>query len=289
VTAFEANGIERGAGRLRTYVCAAAWLAGLCLVAQALVWSLASFTDMRFSEIKPTARPLRVVVHDDARLQPAAGASAETPPAAPGPIRIRSRFDRLGRDLTALTLAVGSLALVVMVLVMTVSVILVAGTPHGRLDHAVSAWMWGVLVLVLALPAAAMLRLPWTDTALRDYDALLRETRDVSLGQAVRILALFVICLSGLALAGMRHAAGIAALLLPDPHRVDPALEAEAANIKPTTLHGGRAAAALQRLVQPAAPGAPGEAKRPPEVRRQPDRLPLASQVSPGSAPRRLV
>jgi hypothetical protein len=225
------------------------------------------------------------VTHEESRrpqvVLPPLGGAALPAPQEPGPIVLRSRFDMLCRDVTSIALTAGTMSLLVLLLLVTVSVMLAAAAGAPRVDRVISAWIWVILLCVLVLPTWGVLRLPWHDSALRPYTELVKQSEEnrESLSASVGFLLLAGVCMLGAVIAFMRYCAGVRSLVAPDEHRLDPALEAEAANIKPGTLHGGRSATALRRVVPADAPS-PAHGV---------DRRPAASAVSPGTFPRRLV
>jgi hypothetical protein len=154
----------------------------------------------------------------------------------------------------------------------------------------VSAFGWALLVGLLVMPIGAYVNLPWADGALWSYGGLTtvldeRVATDEAGGLPIvfyaRYLVLPVVCVIGIALVGMRFSAGVeAGLLMKENFRLDPALEQEAANMKPSSLHGGRAAAAMRQTVG--------------EVGADASSIPASGgatvrQLSPGEAPKRLI
>jgi hypothetical protein len=101
-------------------------------------------------------------------------------------------------------------------------------------------------------------------------------------------MGLSLACIVGLLIALARFRAGVlAGLTPPEDLRLDATLESEAANIKPSSLHGGRAAAAMQSALgqDDAEPGQNGKAVPPPP----PIPGPTIRAVSPGVVPQRII
>jgi len=83
-------------------------------------------------------------------------------------------------------------------------------------------------------------------------------------------------CLIGAAMIGLRFCAGVeSALPKKEDMRLDPTLEREAGNIKPTSLHGARTGGAFQAAPPPTGAASPHPAGM--------------SQLSAGVAPKRLI
>ena len=294
-------------GQLRFMVLACCWLIGLSLCAQVLVWSLATFTEMRYAGAGLSgAAPL--VVQADNNKEPSIltptqadrqRAAMETELAAPGR-RSLSRFDRLFSAGTSAARTLGMLA--VLTLCPLVAVGLVLGTVCGapRLDRGISALTWALVLTMLVLPLGGWLGLPWQDGALSTYRHLIQDVENArrsasgtgfGLPYYARFLLLPGLCLLGFILLGFRFSGALEGLLPTKTNQgLDLALEQETANIRASSLHGGagRSAGALGRVV------ASSELKPEPEPVPPPPRpskssMPSATKVSPGDAPKRLI
>jgi hypothetical protein len=174
----------------------------------------------------------------------------------PGPIKIRSGFDHLFSDATTLSVATGSLALLVLGLLLTMGVNLMTASAMAGVERAISSLIWAIIVAVIALPTADLLGLPWKGSALRAYPELVQQIEAAQArGEGFPFYASFLF-MPGLCLIGMvviewrfRHAV---LRNVPDASHpfLDPTLEREATNIKATSLHSGaRNAGALERIV----------------------------------------
>ena len=286
-------------GQLRFMVLACCWLVGLSLCAQILIWSLATFTEMRYAEATTSDRtPLVVQAADN---QPPsiitateAGRRDAAKRAAPGmpERRALSHYDRLFSAGTSTARTLGMLA--VLTLCPLVAVGLVLGTLCGapRLDRGISALTWAIVLTLLALPLGGWLGMPWQDGALSTYRHMIQEVeiaryRNVGSGFGLQYYARFLLlpglCLLGFVLLGFRFSGALEGVLpVKANEAIDPALEQEASNIAASSLHSaGRSAGALGRTVVPV------EAEQPSPARRQP--MPAATQVSVGEAPKRLL
>ena len=99
--------------------------------------------------------------------------------------------------------------------------------------------------------------LPWTDGGLWSYQNLVNQVDHadgegqslaVSFVPIARHLLLPLVCITGLALVGLRFSDGVRmGLIRKEVLTLDPALEREAGNIRLSSLHGGRGAAAMRQ------------------------------------------
>jgi len=278
-------------------VLACCWLVGLSLCAQILIWSLATFTEMRYAEATTSASMPRVVRAADNQppaIITATEASrrdaAKTAPSRTPERRALSHYDRLFSAGTSAARTLGMLA--VLTLCPLVAVGLVLGTVCGapRLDRGISALTWAIVLTLLALPLGGWLGLPWQDGALSTYRHMIQEVeiaryRNVGssfgLPYYARFLLLPGLSLLGFVLLGFRFSGALEGVLpVKAGEALDPALEREASNITASSLHStGRSAGALGRTVV-------AEAKQPPPAKRP---MPAATQVSVGTAPKRLL
>ncbi len=297
---FHANvpPVQIAHGQLRFMVLACCWLAGLSLCAQILVWSLATFTEMRYAGASSTQSAPLVVEADNkpeptivtaniaSRQRAAKAAGAGTPVR-----RALSRYDRLFSAGTSAARTLGMLA--VLTLCPLVAVGLVLGTVCGapRLDRGISALTWAIVLTLLALPLGGWLGLPWQDGALSTYPHLIQAVESAThsaVGESfdlpyyARFLLLPGLCLIGFVLLGFRFSGALEGVLpVKQTEALDPALEREASNITASSLHGaGRFSGALGRVVGSA------EAKQPPPAK---EPMPTATRLSVGEAPKRLL
>ncbi len=285
-------------GQLRFMVLACCWLVGLSLCAQILIWSLATFTEMRYAEATTSDsmplvlraadnQPPSIITATEASRRGAANTAAPRTPER----RALSHYDRLFSAGTSAARTLGMLA--VLTLCPLVAVGLVLGTVCGapRLDRGISALTWAIVLTLLALPLGGWLGLPWQDGALSTYQHLIQEVeiaryRNVGssfgLPYYARFLLLPGLCLLGFVLLGFRFSGALEGVLpVKGSEALDPALELEASNIAASSVYSsGRSAGALGRTVGAA------EAPQPPPATRP---MPAATQVSVGVAPKRLI
>ncbi len=285
-------------GQLRFMVLACCWLVGLSLCAQILIWSLATFTEMRYAEATTSGsvplvvraadnQPPSIITATEASRRDAANTAAPSTPER----RALSHYDRLFSAGTSAARTLGMLA--VLTLCPLVAVGLVLGTVCGapRLDRGISALTWAIVLTLLALPLGGWLGMPWQDGALSTYRHMIQEVeiaRDSNIGAGfglpyyARFLLLPGLCLLGFVLLGFRFSGALEGVLpVKANEALDPALEQEVSNIAASSLHStGRSAGALGRTVDSAQTPQPPRSKRP---------MPAATHVSVGEAPKRLI
>jgi hypothetical protein len=279
-------------GRLRKAVNFCCWVVGAALALQVVVWSLATFTEVRYQALERAGSPL-VVTPDDARptLQSAGVAPLDAAQAgdiprgepAPDPNRVVSRYDHICRMAATLAGSAGTLAILMLLPLLAVGTILGAGSATPGIDKTVSAFAWSMLLAMLVLPLGEVVTLPWRQGAITSYDLMIEHVEAMGGIEAegdvvfyARFLLLPGACLIGTVLVALRFGAGVEAALLPrESFRLDPVLEREAANVKPTSLMGGRAAGALAGVLN--------------NAKTEPKPMPAATQVAAGELPKRLI
>jgi hypothetical protein len=288
--------------RLRRGVSLCCWVAAMSLLTQVMVFGVAAFMDVRHQVLEQQTTPATIVsAAEQARSQPLTSPEDSTdaevaPAAAVNPNVIMTKQDFIMGRLSSLALTCGSLAVVLLIPMIIVGVMLAASSATPGVERVVSAFMWSLAVAVLVLPLGTQFGLPWAYGGLVPYEYMTqnvdRQMVDGRWGDATfhaRFSGLPLFCLIGVGFVGFRFSNGVAGGILPkEDIRLDPTLEKEAANIKPGSLIGGRAASAL-RTVQPAAaaPHTPAVTAVTPagaaEVR------PGMLQPTAGDAPKRLI
>lgn len=284
--------------RLRRGVSLCCWMISLALITQLLIWCIATFMDVRHEMLPDKAATSLIVSANEAAKQamtPAAmmplndGAVGAGGEAAPEVNRVWTKQDRIMARASMLALGAGTLAMIVVLPLLMLGAMLAAGSATPGVERAVSAFMWSLLVALLVLPIGEMLGLPWHDGALMPYEHMTRQV-DLVMGAGMnswggltfyaRFAVLPLACLVGVIMVGLRFSFGVSAGILPkEDMRLDPALEREAGNITPGSLHAGRAGAALK------AASAATVAERKPVAASSAS----ATQLSVGDAPKRLI
>ncbi len=257
----EGRPVDHALRRLWVSVTICCWIVALSLTAQVTIWSLATFTDLRYQSlqmepvVKPVEpgrnkRPKEVALLSQADMLPRG--------AEPGPVTVRSKFDLFFDDIIDLSLAAGSISLVVLVLMVTVMVMITASTSATGVNEAVSALTWTVIVTALTLPMGGLFHMPWQGSALRPYEVI---TSHVDLARAngaefefyAKFLAMPVVCLIGVLMIGTRFGRAARQGLPSARPFLDADLEREATGLTATSLYGGgRSVGALNRLVEAA-------------------------------------
>jgi hypothetical protein len=288
-------------GRLRFGVNLCCWIVSLALLAQVVVWALVSFTDMRFAAIAaPSRTPLIVnpvqeeTIADAPSAFDAPNAIDKKPKPAPAgdPVdanRVPGRNDRILSIVAALASGFGALAVIALTPLIGLGVLLAASSATEGVERTVSAFGWSLVVGLLVLPIGDVFGMPWRDGALWSYAHLVeqvdaRHVADGLTGLAAaggivavaRYVVMPITCLVGIALVAQRFNAGIrAGTFQKEDFALDPALEVEAANVKPGSNHGSRAAAAMRSALN-------SDDDRPAEKLSR-------RTVSQGSVPKRLI
>lgn len=287
---YPTRSIGFAVGRLRASIVACCWIIGLSLIVQIVVWSLASFTDLRYEMIEPDIESALVVNQDDLSRQytRSATSTAVSFRDTLEPVQVTTMADRFLRDAQTLSTAIGTLATLVLVPMVLLGVLLAANQESDGIDRTFSAFIWSVILAALALPFGNALELPWQDGAFRPYALVASEVDAYRNGQGGwamyfgKYLMLPIACGVGVMIAGWRFSRGVQMIVPPETRFLDPELEREAANVRATSLHGsgGRQAGALSRVIR-------DDEDKP--AARSEDRLPTARAVSVGDAPRRLI
>jgi len=253
-----------------------------CLIANIICWALLAFTDMRHEQATDPSAATAIVFAEQAdgsvvsilphdKAAPRSASTVDKP--TPANInRIYSKYDAMLSNVVRFARGFGSMAVLMMIPLILAGVLLTSSVAAPGGDRTVTSFCWALAVSMLTLPIGHLLGLPWRDGGFCTYptmtapiDALAAKSADnmVGLDQIgvmayVRFIALPLACLVGTCIVLLRFNDGVVNALLPHDSRLDPALEKEAANIKPSSLHGGRSAGALRAAVTaPVAGGSP--------------------------------
>lgn len=291
-------------GRLQRCVSICCWTLGLCFLTLVVIWSLATYTTMRYVDIEANVdqdAATRVISPEEARRNAVRQADArrageDAPPANVN--RQLSTTDQHFRTLTGITGAIGTMAAFALIPVIGLGVIVGASHRIAGIDRSAGAFTWAVLLVALVLPWNRWFVGIGYAGVFPSYHQLIEAVTQREQGEGgllfyAYFLALPLACTAGVAIIGLLFRSGIEAGLLPrESHHLDPELERETANIKASSLvGGGRMSGALYSSMQrdrtPDAPAAkpavpvtikPASSDQKPASDRQEPRLAPAAQ-----------
>jgi len=267
-------------GRMRFVIVTSCWVIALSLLAQVIVWSLCTFTDMRFadpSEMGESALVVESTPKPDAtesrgRWRPETAVVEEVLPL--------SAVDRIFKIavMVARTMALMSAVVIVPLLCLGVLLAVPAGAP--RVERAVNALTWAIILVLLIMPLGGWFGMAWQQGTITDYKGLVIEVdmaRASGFGATfyARFLLLPVASAVGFILVGFQFSSAVLAVML-KRDGLDDELEQEASNVAATSLHGAnRSAGALNKALEK-------DKKR----KKKPQSM---SRMSPGEMPKRLI
>jgi hypothetical protein len=281
-------------GRLRFAVVTSCWVIALGLVAQIVVWSLCTFTEMRHTEAAPpdgvplivgggskpaSGKPeaARSAANKDARWKPGSDEEEEVVPVSP--------FDRVFKISVTVARTMCLMGSLLICPLMALGVIL--GVPAGapKVERAVNALIWGLVLACLALPLGGWFGMGWKEGSVASYgqmvaavDAVNAEGGGFTPEFWGRFLILPLVSAAGFIFVGQQFSSAVVAVLL-NRQVFDPELEQEATGVAATSLHGtGRSAGALTKALQA------DKAKAKKKKQQQ-----SMTRMSPGEAPKRLI
>ncbi len=267
-------------GRMRFVIVTSCWVIALSLLAQVIVWSLCTFTDLRFADpseagesalvVESTPKP--DVTESRGRWRPETGVVEEVLPL--------SAVDRIFKIIVtvARTLALMSALVIVPLLCLGVLLAVPAGAP--RVERAVNALTWAIILVLLIMPLGGWFGMAWKQGTITDYKGLTVEVDAAREGGFAatfyaRFLLLPAASAVGFILVGFQFNSAVLAVLL-KRDGVDDELEQEASNVAATSLHGAsRSAGALTKALEK-------DKKR----KKKPQSM---SRMSPGEMPKRLI
>ncbi|MHC4415730.1 MAG: hypothetical protein ACYS0G_10635 [Planctomycetota bacterium] len=275
--------------RLRFAVITSCWIIALSLATQVVVWSLATFTDLRYGDPEVPENTELIVE----------GAKKPARPPAPG-----GRWKKKGTEepvddgptlsihdrtfMTAVNVArpLGLMSALVMWPLIALAVVLAVPAGAPNLERAVTALVASIVLVLLALPLGGWFGLGWGEGTFSSYERMTAEVeaaRDEGFSPAfyAQFLLLPGVSAVGFIMIGFRFSSAVEAVLLKEIAGVDPELEAEASNVKASSLVGtGRTAGALSKALEA------DKAKKKSVKAKKGGRM---SQVSPGEMPKRLI
>lgn len=277
--------------RLQVMVLVGSWMVTAALGAHVVVWSLTSFTELRYAEAEgPHEKGKMVISVNPERdrlmnfIGPGRGTKEE-----PEPIPT-SAMDKVFATTVGWSRGVGLIAAVCLCPLISLGLLLAIEVGAPRVERAVTALTLAMILSALALPLGGWFGMAWNQGTLADYQYLTREVEAAraqegfEFGYFLRYLILPAVCAAGFTLAGLRFSRALEGVLLAMDD-VDPQIEKEASNVEPSSLHGtGRTAGALTKLLDE---GKAARAGKKPAAAMMP--IAPAGAMGAGEAPKRLI
>jgi hypothetical protein len=245
--------------RLQLVVLVSCWTVVAASAAHVLVWSLASFTDLRYAAVPPAAGDTPLVVKSPERREGFVDKwiikrqERDKKETREIPTGVMDGVFRIVVDWSrglALPCAIFICPLVAL------GVLLGVQARADRIDRTVNALVGGMALAALALPLGGWFGLAWGQGTLADYQYLVQEVEAERAAEGfafafyLRYLLLPLACGVGFALVGLRFSRSLEGVLLSGLEDMDPEIEKEASNVQPSSLHGtGRTAGALKSLI----------------------------------------
>ena len=267
-------------GRMRFVIVTSCWVIALSLLAQVLVWSLCTFTDLRFADPSESGeaplivenKPAPEVNESRGRWRPETGPVDD--------VLLLSAVDRIFKIVVtvARTMALMSALIIIPLLCLGVLLAVPAGAP--RVERAVNALTWAIILVLLIMPLGGWFGMAWNQGTITDYKGLTLEVDTArESGFAATFYARFVLLPAasavGFILVGFQFNSAVIAVLL-KRDGLDDELEQEASNVAATSLHGAsRSAGALSKALE--------------KDKKRKEKTPSMSRMSPGEMPKRLI
>lgn len=293
--------------RLRRGVLLCTWAVGLALAAQILIWSLVTFTDLRWDEMESEETAPMVVQSDvitpaQAHLDPAQAIRAvartdqlettqavQIVPENEETSWVLNDVDGYMGYLFRCARGLGTASMLMMLPFLLLGTVIATTTAINGCEKTLSAFMLSLVVAILVLPLGDVLSLPWRDGALTSYEYMTVQVDEYQNSPAqimgpfvfyARFLLLPVASVIGTFLVCLRFNAGVElTVTTTDEHHVDPDIEKEATKIKMPGSLGSRADHAMNQMVSQSSSSADPNGGN----------APLASQISKGEIPKRLI
>ncbi len=276
-------------GRLRFVIVTSCWLIGLSLVAQVVIWSLCTFTELREAGAPSPDQVKQIGAADDKKKEVKKAPLTEpkkeakwrpdgTDPAEEaGP---RGPADRMFRILVTVSRTMGLMGAFIICPLLSLGVLLAVPAGAPRAERAINALTWAIVLVLLAMPLGGWFGMAWNQGTIMDYSSMIQEIEAAKVeGFTPRFYASFLLmpaaCAAGFVMIGLHFSSAVVAVLI-KRDVFDPEVEKEASNVAPTSLHGtGRQAGALAKAL---------EADQKKKAKQQ-----SLSGVSPGEMPKRLI
>jgi len=288
--------VSQALAHLRFSVQACALLLGLSLAANVSVWAVVHFTDARWTEetVKTeTAPPPRVV---DGEAVSRTGREINRPAVVKEEtVRVPSAAAVTLRDAWRLSAWVGSVAAVVLLIVMLEGVFVAGGASVPGVEKAVTAATWAIVLALLCLPLQSLMPAIPIDGVFGEYETMadaaeaIKAEEEGAPGQLGFIAERFLLpiaCLAGAVFVAVRFTSGVErGVISTTEGEAELRLMAEMERSKQASGSQGRAQGALSVTLQDqaASQGIPPAPSRPEPLQR-----PISSP-SPGKAPGRII
>lgn len=279
-------------GRLRFAVVTSCWIIALCLVTQLLVWSLTTFTEIRYAGAEQIADGSKEADAGSKRLTSSNAKKEgswrpdeelEVEPEGP-PL---GKFDRILKIAVNVTRTMGLMAALVICPLLSLGMLLAVPAGAPKVERAVNALTWGIVLVILAMPLGGWFGLAWQQGTISSYSAMIAEV-DLARVEGLkpvfyaRFLLLPLASAVGFVLVGFQFSSAVEAVLLKGDPAFDPELEQEASNVAATSLHGaGRSAGALTKALE--------DTKAARQARKKKQESMTMTESSAGEMPRRLI
>ncbi len=259
----------------------------LSLAAQVVVWSLATFTELRYDSSKATGNASLVVNSKEkpkksrrSRTSRNKRWAQEETQQATAPRRPLGQIDVVFKTVVEIARPAGLVAALLVCPLVGLAVMLAIPAGAPRVEAGVTALVLSMILTIFALPLGGWFGMAWGEGTFTSYDTMI-ERVELALEEGFelafwsRFLLLPTISVVGFFIAALKLSAAVEAVLIKTPY-LDPELEAEAANVTATSLIGGsRSAGALKRAMT-------SQKKQKPKV------TPMTS-ASGGEMPKRLI
>jgi len=263
---------------LRKTILLCSLLVGASLLVQTVIWSLASFTDLRWTTPE-TEEVIPLIVQSDGAVQqsvdPKDPAQAIRAAATTGsndssasdlttgtdddaPQRVASDLDASMGFVFRCARGLGSVGIIALMPSLMLGVLVAASGAMRGCEKTVAAFTMAIVVAMLILPLGHVLSMPWSYGALSSYEYMTGEVDAYLDGPAramgpivfyARFLVMPVASLIGLALVYLRFSASVELTILAgDEFRVDSAIEDEASGVQ-VGVSGSRTTRAFDQAV----------------------------------------
>ena len=270
-------------GHLRKAILLCSLMVGASLIVQTVIWSIASFTDIRWADAEDEEAPPLIVQSDavaDQQIDPkdpaqairAAAATHANETTSPNPdahskepepasVRVASGMDGTMGFVFRSTRGLGSVGIIALIPCLMLGVLVATSASMRGCEKTVAAFTLAIVVAMLVLPLGHVLSMPWDYGALSNYEYMTgqvdayREGPAQAMGPFVfyaRFLVMPIASLIGLALVYLRFSASVELMILAgDEFLVDATIEDEASSVQ-VGVSGSRTSRAFDQAVAPA-------------------------------------